>query len=175
MAQKISTALLTATAAAFTLGAQADTPAQWQALTSNLQVTMEQAITKATETVPGKVYEIELDDGDGAGVRYEAQILTPAGDSVEVWVNAASGQASQHENDGKAKRKDVKRAQEAQIDIMHAVQAATVHTPGKAVKAELDSHWGKTTYQIDVLQADHTVMEVKLDAVEGKVIRAKRD
>lgn len=173
MHSKISAALIAA--AGFTLTAHAESPAQWQAMTNTLQVTMEQAITKAIEAVPGKVYEIGLDDGDGAGVRYEAQVLTPAGDSVEVWVDGASGQARQHEHDGKAKRKDVKRAQEAKIDITHAVQAATAHTPGKAVKAELDSDWGKTSYQVDVLQPDFTVMEVKLDAADGKVTRAKRD
>lgn len=157
------------------LTAQAASPAQWQALSSQVQVHLEQAIGHATQAVPGQVLDIELDDGDGAGPRYEAQVLTPAGDSVEVWVHGTNGQAVQHEHDGKAKRKDVQRAQAAKISISQAVQAALAHTPGKAVKAELDSHWGTTTYQVDVLQADHTVMEVKLDATDGKVIRARLD
>lgn len=157
------------------LNAQAASPAQWQALTNQVQVSIEQAIGHATQAVPGTVIEIELDDGDGAGPRYEAQVLTPAGDSIEVWVNGANGQAAQHEHDGKAKRKDIQRAQTAKITIDQAVQAALAHTPGKAVKAELDSHWGTTTYQVDVLQANHTVMEIKLDAADGKVIRARRD
>lgn len=167
--------LLALSLAAASLTAQAASPAQWQAITSQLQVNLEQAIGHATQAVPGKVLDIELDDGDGTGPRYEVEILTPAGDSVEVWVNGASGQASQHENDGKAKRKDVQRAQTAKITITQAVQAALAHTPGRAVKAELDSHWGTTTYQVDVLQADHTVMEVKLDAADGKAIRARLD
>ena len=157
------------------LSIYAASPAQWQAITSQLQVNLEQAIGHATQAVPGKVLDIELDDGDSTGPRYEVEILTPAGDSVEVWVNGASGQANQHENDGKAKRKDVERTQTAKISMTQAVQAALAHTPGKAVKAELDSHWGTTTYQVDVLQADHTVMELKLDAVDGKVIGSKRD
>lgn len=167
--------LLALSLAAASFSTHAATPAQWQAMTSNVQVSLEQAIARATQAVPGKVLEIELDDGDGSGPRYEAQVLTPAGDNVEVWVNGASGQANQHEHDGKAKRKDAKRAQEAKIDITQAVQAALAHTPGKAVKAELDSHWGTTSYQVDVLQANHTVMEVKLDATNGTVIRAKLD
>lgn len=167
--------LLALTLAAASLTAQAASPAQWKAITSPLQVNLEQAITHATEAVPGKVLEIELDDGDGTGPRYKAEILTPAGDSVEVWVNGSNGQANQHELDGKAKRKDLQRAQTAKISITQAVQAALDHTPGKAVKAELDNHWGTTTYQVDVLQADLTVMEVKLDAADGKVIRARLD
>lgn len=167
--------LLALSLAAASYTAHATSPTQWQALTSQVQVHMQQAIGHAAQAVPGKVLEIELDDGDGAGPRYEAQVLTPEGDSVEVWVNAANGQAAQHEHDGKAKRKDVQRAQAAKITIEQAVQAALAHTPGKAVKAELDNHWGTVSYQVDVLQADHTVMEIKLDAADGKVIRARRD
>jgi uncharacterized membrane protein YkoI len=125
--------------------------------------------------VPGKAIEAQLDDGDGMGPRYEIEIITPAGDSVEVWVNALTGQAAQHKNDGAAKRKDRQRLEKAKSTIEQAIQAATKHTPGKAVSAELDSHWGRTTYQIDVLQADGVLMEVKIDAVGGEVIRAKKD
>lgn len=167
--------LLTLTLGSCAFAAHAKSPAEWQALTAPLSVTLEQAIASATQAVPGKVIEIELDDGDGAGVRYEAMVLTPQNDSVEVWVHGSTGQASQHANDGKAKRKDIQRAQEAKIDILHAIQAATRHTAGKAVKAELDNHWGTTTYQVEVLQANHTVMEVKIDAADGKVLRAKLD
>jgi len=49
------------------------------------------------------------------------------------------------------------------------------HTPGKPVKAELDNHWGNVSYEVDVLKADNTVMSIKIDAVNGKVLRAKPD
>ncbi|EXU81515.1 hypothetical protein AX13_06870 [Comamonas aquatica DA1877] len=162
-------------AATLALGAHAKTPAQWQALTAPVKISLEQAVQNATQMTPGQVIEIELDDGDGAGVRYEAHILTPQQQSVEVWVDAVTGQARLHENDGAAKRKDVERSQAAKIDILQAIRAATAHTPGKAMKAELDNHWGTISYQVDVLQADHRLMEVKLDAADGKVLRAKRD
>lgn len=175
MKHTAKTYLLALSLATASLAAQAASPAQWQALTSQVQVKLEQAIDNATQAVAGQVVDIELDDGDGAGPRYEAQVLTPAGDSVEVWVNSANGQAAQHAQDGKGKRKDIERAQTAKISITQAVQAALAHTPGKAVKAELDSHWGQTVYKVDVLQADHTVMEVKLNAADGTIIRARLD
>lgn len=176
MTLSVSTRSVFAVAATcLALGAHAKSPAQWQALTAPLKVSLEQAVAHATQAVPGKVIEIELDDGDGAGVRYEATVLTPQNDSVEVWVDGSNGQARTHQNDGKAKRKDLERAQAAKIDIVQAVQAAKRHTAGQAVKAELDNHWGTVSYQVDVLQADHTIMEVKLDAADGKVLRAKRD
>lgn len=175
MQKLVPSSLLALALATASFSIYAKSPAQWQAITSRVQVNLEQAVQHATQAVPGQVIDIELDDGDGAGPRYEVEVISANGDSIEVWVDAASGASNQHANDGKAKRKDVQRSRDAKITLPQAVQSALKHTPGKAVKAELDSHWGTTTYQVDVLQADHTVMEVKVDAANGTVIRAKRD
>ena len=175
MKQKLIPFVLTMAMSSAGMTAFAASPEKWQAMTNNLPVSLEQAIQNAVKATPGTVIEIELDDGDGQGVRYEAEVLTPAGESVEVWVDGASGQARVHEKNAQAKRKDKERAQAAKIDIQKAIQAATAHTPGKAVKAELDNHWGTVTYQVEVLQPDYTIMELKVDAVSGDVLRAKKD
>jgi len=155
--------------------AYAASPAQLHAMTQGLKVNLEQAIQHAVQAVPGTVLEIELDDGDGQGVRYEADVLTPSGESVEVWVDGVSGQAHVHERNSNAKRKDKERAQAAKIDMRQAVQAAIAHTPGKAVKAELDNHWGTVSYQVDVMQPDSSIQELKIDASNAQVLRAKKD
>lgn len=175
MPRFVHTTLATLVAATFSLGAYAKTPAQWQALTSTAPISLEQAMQASTKAVPGTVLEIEIDDGDGAGSRYEAEVLTATGEEAEVWVNATTGQAALHKNDGAAKRKDKARVADAKISMAQAIAAATAHTAGKPVKAKLDSHFGTTTYEIDVLQADHTLMEVKLNAADGKVMSSKRD
>lgn len=175
MARLHRTTLAALVTASLTMAAHAKTPAQWQALTSTVQVSLPQAIAASTQAVPGKVLHIEIDDGDGAGTRYEAEVLTATGEEAEVWVNAATGQAGLHKNDGAAKRKDKQRAQDAKISIEQAITAATAHIAGKPVKAKLDSHFGTVTYEVDVLQADHTLMEVKINAADGKVISSKRD
>lgn len=157
------------------LSSYAASPAQWQSMTNNLSVSLEAALEHAQKAAPGKPIEAQLNDGDGQGVRYEVEILTAEGEIVEVWVNGANGQTLVHEHKGKAKRKDLSRSQAAKIDIQAAIKSATAHTPGKVVKADLDNHWGTTTYQVDILQSDYSVMELKVDAVNGKVIRAKKD
>lgn len=162
-------------AASLSGAAHAVSPAQWQAMRQQWNISLEQAVQNATRAVPGDVIEVELEPSKSAGARYEVQVLTPAGESVEVWVDAASGQARPHAQDGKAKRKDLERLQQARINLTQAVQAAQTHTPGQAVKAELDNHWGTTTYQVDVLQPDNTVMEIKVDAANGQILRAKKD
>lgn len=161
--------------AAFCTLVSAKSPAEWQQLTAQSKLSLTQAIERAVQAVPGQVIEAELDRGDPAGARYELEVITPNGDSVEVWVDATTGQAAQHKNDGKAKRKDLKRLEDAKASLPQAIQSATSHIPGTAVSAELDNHWGTTSYQVNVLQADGVLMEVKVNAADGKVIRAKRD
>ena len=160
---------------AFCTLVSAKSGAQWQQLTAQSKLSLVLAIDSATRAVPGTVIEAELDEGDQAGARYEMEVITPNGDSVEVWVNAVTGQAAQHKNDGKAKRKDLQRLEAAKASLPQAIQSATTHTPGTAVSAELDNHWGTTSYQVNVLQADGVLMEVKVDAADGRMIRAKRD
>lgn len=128
--------------------AQAKSPAEWQQLTQHTQLNLAQATEKALQAHPGQVIEASLDDGDGAGVRYEIDIVDRTGVQHEVWVNASTGQATLHKTDGPAKRKTVRRLQDAKLNLQQAVQAATTHTSGTVVKAELDSHWGKTSYEI---------------------------
>ena len=156
--------------------AAAKSPAEWQALTTPVQITLEQAVQAAQTATSGKVVEIELEEGHrGAPAGYEAKVLTADGQRSEVWIDGTSGQAHVEKKEKKAKRKDSERAQAAKIDILQAVQAATAHTPGKAVAAELDSHHGTVSYEVDVLQADYSVMELQLDASDGKVLRSKHD
>lgn len=157
----------------------AKTGAQWQAISSQAALTLEQAIDKAAQTVPGKALEAELDQDShgqqGAGLHYEVKLLTPANEEVDVHVNAVNGEAALYKNKGKAKNKDVKRAQEAKISLSQAIAAATAHTAGKALEADLDSDWGKVSYSVKVLQADGTVMKLKLDALSGQVTGSKKD
>ena len=74
-----------------------------------------------------------------------------------------------------AKSKDLKHMSDAKITIAQAVEAALKSTSGTAIAAELDSNWGKASYDVKVLQADGTVMKVKIDAVDSSVIRTKKD
>lgn len=155
--------------------ALAKSPAQWQQLTAQSKLSLGQAVERAIQAVPGNAIGAELEAADQAGARYEVEVITPNGESVEVWVDASTGQTALHPNDGKAKHKDLQRLEDAKASMQQAIRAATAHTPGTAVGAELDRHWGTTSYQVDVLQADGVLMEVKVDAADARVLRAKRD
>ena len=152
----------------------AKSPAEWQAIASKATVSLDQAIAKAAEAGKGTVIDIELDDGDGAGPRFESKVATPAGETLEIWVNAATGEATLHKQKGKTDSKDAKRIKDAKITVAQAVESALKATPGTPIAAELDSDWGKTSYQVEVLQQDGTVKKVKIDAADGSHTRSKK-
>lgn len=172
---------LTATAAlvcacAFTaLPVQARNALEWQSVVKQSPLGLVQAVDKALSTVPGRVVEAQLDDGDGAGPRYEIEVVTAQGESVELYVHAGNGQATVHKRNGKADRKDVSRLHQAQITLSQAIAAALQRAPGTVLEASLDSDWGRVSFSVDVLTPDAQLLEVKVDATNGQVTRVKRD
>ena len=66
-------------------------------------------------------------------------------------------------------------AARAKITLMQAVAAAEAHTRGKATKAELEDEHGAVVYEVEVIAADKGVLDVTVDAVNGKVLSSKAD
>ena len=63
----------------------------------------------------------------------------------------------------------------AKITLTQAVGAAEAHATGKATKAELEGERGSLIYQVEVVTADNKVFDIKVDAVDGKVLSSKQD
>lgn len=64
----------------------------------------------------------------------------------------------------------------AKLTLEQAIALAQQqHAGGKATKAELDSKRGATFYEVEVVTADHQVFDVKIDAIDGKVLSSKLD
>ncbi len=81
-----------------TAGAKSDT-AQKLALSQHATVTIEQAIRSATERVPGKVVEAELEKKRGTTV-WEVGIATADNKIMEVHVDSMSGTILHIEEEG---------------------------------------------------------------------------
>lgn len=165
---------LSLTLAAMGQLAMAKSSSEWQVLVAQSKLSLSQAVEQATQAVPGTVIDAALDDDDRQAPRYELEIITATGNRIEVQVDAVSGLTVQ-QPDGKAKNKDMERLKAAKIGLQQAIEAATAHTPGTAIAAELDQHWGTISYQVNVLQADGQLMEVKVNAANAQVLRSKRD
>ena len=61
------------------------------------------------------------------------------------------------------------------ISLSQAIGNAESHAAGKAVKAELDSERGPVVFNVEVITADNTVMDVRVDATDGKVLSSQLD
>ena len=63
----------------------------------------------------------------------------------------------------------------SKISLSQAIGTAEAHVTGKAVKAELDSERGTLAFNVEVITADKKVMDVSVDANDGKVLSSQLD
>ena len=61
----------------------------------------------------------------------------------------------------------------AKINMEQAMAAALAAVPGQVLKAELDDENGFLLYKIEVVTANKTIMKVKVDAGDGKILATK--
>jgi uncharacterized membrane protein YkoI len=63
---------------------------------------------------------------------------------------------------------------QSRVTLTQAITAAEQHVGGKAAKAEFEQQNGKWTFDVEVVK-DQKVMDVKVDAANGKVLSATED
>jgi uncharacterized membrane protein YkoI len=63
----------------------------------------------------------------------------------------------------------------AKIDLSQAVSAAEQHVGGKASKAEVERSKGQWVFDVEVVNQQKKVFDVKVDPASGKVISATED
>jgi uncharacterized membrane protein YkoI len=62
----------------------------------------------------------------------------------------------------------------AKVDLGQAVTAAEQYVGGKAARAEYERHKGQWVFDVEVVK-DRSVMDVKVDASNGRVLEAIAD
>jgi uncharacterized membrane protein YkoI len=63
----------------------------------------------------------------------------------------------------------------AKVSLVQAVQTAQTQTSGQATRAELDSEHGGLAYSIEVVDAKQQALDVRVDAISGKVLSRQPD
>ncbi|MDI6865361.1 PepSY domain-containing protein [Thermodesulfovibrio yellowstonii] len=72
-------------------------------------------------------------------------------------------------------REEAKFAEKAAISMDDAVNAALKQVPGKVLKVELENENGYLVYGVEIVKADKTIADVKIDAGNGKVLKIDTD
>lgn len=93
---------------------------------------------------------------------------------VVAAIVAASGvafatQAANAENDA------VSDLANAKVTLGQAVTTAEAQLNGRATSAELDSEGGTVAYKVEVVAANSKVFDMRIDAIDGKVLSSKQD
>ncbi|GAB4414162.1 MAG: PepSY domain-containing protein [Thermodesulfovibrionales bacterium] len=63
----------------------------------------------------------------------------------------------------------------AAISLDSAINAALKQVPGKVLKAELENENGYLVYGVEIAKTDHQIVDVKVDAGNGKVLKIETD
>jgi uncharacterized membrane protein YkoI len=63
----------------------------------------------------------------------------------------------------------------AKVSLDEAIQAALQAVQGKVLKAELEDEDGGLVYGVEVVKADNSIMDVKIDAGNGKLLKIEQD
>lgn len=119
------------------------------------RITKQEAMNIATKNTPGKVTEVEYDDG-----YYEIEVKTNNAE-VEYKIRATDGKIVKKETD----RKDDRQAKK-KISKQDAINIATKNAPGKVTEVDYDDDG---YYEIEV-KSGNTEIEFKISAYDGEII-----
>ena len=66
-------------------------------------------------------------------------------------------------------------AQMAKIPMNSAIDSALKLVPGKVLRAELENENGYLVYGVEIGKADQQIVDVKVDAGNGRILRTDKD
>ncbi len=66
-------------------------------------------------------------------------------------------------------------AEMAKISMDNAINAALKEVPGKVLRTELENEDGYLVYGVEIAKADHQIVDVKVDAGNGKILKTDLD
>lgn len=69
----------------------------------------------------------------------------------------------------------VKMAAAAKVSIGEAIKTASEKVPGTVVEAELERKHNKLVWEVEVVTAEHKILEVHIDAETGAVIDVEEE
>ncbi|UCE63126.1 MAG: PepSY domain-containing protein [Nitrospirota bacterium] len=141
------------------LGMSANQSGEMPAKVPVPKITMQEALKTATDIVPGRVVEAELEDEDDISF-YEIEIISSDGMVVEVQVDANSGQIIKQAREGEV----------AYITVEEAIKSAEEFLRWHAVEVELEEEDGKAVYEIEMVNNLGDKQELEIDALSGKVL-----
>jgi uncharacterized membrane protein YkoI len=63
----------------------------------------------------------------------------------------------------------------AKVSMDSAINAALKEVQGKVLRAELENQNGYLVYGIEIAKTDHQIVDVKVDAGDGKILKVEND
>ncbi|WNG85697.1 PepSY domain-containing protein [Mycobacterium sp. ITM-2016-00317] len=128
----------------------------------------QEALRASAAAVPnGRPYDVQVETRDGQRV-FEVTVASN-GQSVDVVVDAAGTRVISSAPDDGADD-DARRAEAAAVDAARALQTAAEREPDTLLdELEIDSDGAQVVWKIDLVHADGSTIEVRVDAQDGSI------
>ncbi len=127
-------------------------------------VTVLDAAAAALKAAPGKIDEIELDDGV-----WEVEIVADNGRWRDLKVDAGSGKVLSDRADDDDDDDDAAALRKAKLTASDAAEAALKAAPGTVTAVEFDEDDGRLVWEVEVKGEDGNERELEVNASSGKV------
>jgi hypothetical protein len=101
-------------------------------------------------------------------------VIPPAALMAFGGINVSARQTNQKGSIG-IKCDEAGFAEMAKISIDSAVNAALKQVPGKVLRAELENEDGYLVYGVEIVKTDHQIVDVKVDAGNGTILKTDYD
>lgn len=117
------------------------------------------------QRTPGRVLDVELEQGPQGQRWYEIKLLTPQQQRIELYVDAVTG-------------REIKKPEHSTgrlLPMAQVLRQVQSQHSGLIVKADLEEERGeRPVYEIELLSTDGRDIALRVDAITGQVLRKGR-
>jgi uncharacterized membrane protein YkoI len=137
-------------------------------------VSLEEVSAAAQRVHPGVLLEVELERRQGRHI-YEVEILDTAGQVWKLSFDARTGELlkegreDEHDHARRLRRKGAIVSLETVADAVQRVR------PGELLEVELERERGRYVYEVEILDADGHVWELRFDARDGSLLKEEAE
>jgi len=137
-------------------------------------VSLEEVSAAAQRAHPGVLLELESERRQGRDI-YEVEILDTAGRVWKLSFDAhtgkllTEGREDEHDHARRLRREGAIVSLETVADAVQRVR------PGELLKVELERERGRYVYEVEILDADGHVWELRFDARDGSLLKEEAE
>jgi uncharacterized membrane protein YkoI len=137
-------------------------------------VSLEEVLAAAQRAPPGVLLEVESERRQGRDT-YEVEILGTSGRVWKLSFDARTGELLRQESEDEHDHARRLRRKGAIVSLETVASAAQRVRPGELLEVELERKRGRYVYEVEILDAEGQVWEMRFDARDGSLLKEEAE